>query len=374
MRKMGGFALCLGLALSLFLPGCGNKYAEAVNGLPEETGQTQAEKPVEVTAAQEETKAETEYIPQERIAVDGKIQSYLTGEIRAVEQADRRPLAVMISNDKESWPHYGMGRAGVIYEVPVEGEMNRYMALLEDYDGLERIGSVRSCRNCYIDFAKEFDAIYAHYGQSTFAKPYLDSIDNINGIEGKGAQAFFRSKDKKSPHNAYTSFQGIQKAIQALGYSQEYGDGYEGHYQFARPDEPVTLDFDTAVEAGRIEPGYTMYHPYFQYEEGDGLYHRYQSGAPEQSDEGPLAVKNVIIQYCQSGYYANTQYQNFNVETSEWGYYATNGKAVPVSWKKEKGVTRYYGPDGEEIRLNPGKTWVCILSTKYVDRTEFYGN
>lgn len=61
------------------------------------------------------------------------------------------------------------------------------------------------------------------------------------------------------------------------------------------------------------------------------------------------------------------------MNTSEWGYFATGGKAVPITWKKEDGVTRYYGPDGQEIRLNPGKTWVCILSTADVDRTEFYG-
>ena len=59
--------------------------------------------------------------------------------------------------------------------------MNRFMALIEEYDDLERIGSVRSCRTYYTYFAKEFDAVYVHYGQSTFAKPYLKNVDNING-------------------------------------------------------------------------------------------------------------------------------------------------------------------------------------------------
>lgn len=368
MRKAGGLFLCLGACLILAAAGCGKKYEEVGSTLPAETEMTQT-RPVEVTAAPEETTAE--FVPEERIAVDGRIQSYLTGEMKPAEQADRRPLAVMISNDREAWPHYGMGRAGVIYEVPVEGNMTRYLAVMEDYDGLERIGSVRSCRNCFIDFADEFDAIYAHYGQSTFAKPQLKEIDHINGIEGRGAQAFFRSSDRKAPHNAYTSFDRIQSAIEDLGYSQEYGADYEGHYQFSRPGQPTVLSGDKAAEAARIVPGYTMYHPEFRYSAEDGLYYRYQADAPEESDEGPLAVKNVIIQYCQSGYYADTEYLNINVDTSEWGYFATGGKAVPVTWKKENGITRYYGPDGEEICLNPGKTWVC--ATKDVDRTEFYG-
>ncbi len=374
MKRAGGYALCLGFAVLSAIPGCGSRYEDTAATMTSRTEETsQAAKPVEVTAASEPETEEQEYIPEERIAVDGRIQSYLTGEMTAVEKGNRRPLAVMISNDKESWPHYGMGHAGVIYEVPVEGDMVRYMALIEDYDDLERIGSVRSCRNCFISFAKEFDAVYAHYGQSSFAKADLKEIDHINGLEGAGAKAFFRSDDRKSPHNAYTSFDRIQTAIGELGYSQEYGEGYEGHYRFARPDQPVILEYESAVDAQKIEPGYPMYHPCFQYDEGDGLYHRYQSDAPQKSDEGPLTVKNVIIQYCQSGYYADTPYLNINVDTPEWGYYATNGKAVPVTWKKEDGITRYYDPDGEEILLNPGKTWVCILSTKHVDRTEFYG-
>lgn len=370
MKRAGGWFLCLGTAVLMAVGGCGNAHQEAVSTLPAETEETR--KPVEVTAAPDlETTAE--FVPEERIAVDGRIQSYLTGEMKPVEQANRRPFAVMISNDRESWPHYGMGRAGVIYEVPVEGDMTRYMAIMEDCDDLERIGSVRSCRNCFIDFANEFDAVYVHYGQSTFAKPQLSEIDHINGLEGVGGQAFYRSSDRKAPHNAYTSFERLEKTAAELGYSLEYGEDYEGHYLFARADRPTVLEGEEAVAASRIVPGYQLYHPYFQYSSEDGLYHRYQSDQPQKSDEGPLTVKNVIIQYCQAGYYAGTLYRNINVNTSEWGYFATGGKAVPITWKKEDGVTRYYGPDGQEIRLNPGKTWVCILSTADVDRTEFYG-
>ncbi len=68
--------------------------------------------------------------------------------------------------------------------------MNRYMALIEDYDNLERIGSVRSCRTYYTYFAREFDAVYVHFGQSTFAKPYLKNVDHINGLDAIGDLAF----------------------------------------------------------------------------------------------------------------------------------------------------------------------------------------
>lgn len=162
------------------------------------------------------------------------IRSFLTGQMVPVEQANRRPIAIMMSNDKEARPQYGMNRAGVVYEAPVEAEMNRYMAVIEDYDDLDRIGSVRSCRTYYTYFAKEFDAIYAHFGQSTFAKPYLNNVDNINGLDAIGNTTYYRSKDKHSPHNAYTSGDRLKKAIATLGYSTSMRVLYLGHYLFAR--------------------------------------------------------------------------------------------------------------------------------------------
>ncbi len=312
-----------------------------------------------------ETEAETEEYPEERVEVDGMIRSYLTGEMVPVSQGNRRPLAIMMSNDKQALPQYGINRAGVVYEAPVEATMNRYMAVMEDYDDLERIGSVRSCRTYYTYFAREFDAIYAHFGQSTFAKPYLKNVDNINGIEGVGSTAYYRAKDKRSPHNAYASFAGIQRAIERLSYSQEYDPEYEGHFRFARTGSEAELKGADARDAWKVTPGYKYNNPWFEYHEDDGLYYRYQYGDVHNGDEGPIAVKNIIIQYCAAGYYASTEYRNINVHEDSWGYFITGGKAEDITWKKdgEFGVTHYYDATGEEIELNPGRTWICIATT-----------
>lgn len=317
------------------------------------------------------------YLPEERVEKDGMIRSYLTGQMVPVSRGNRRPAAVMMSNDKEARPQYGMNRAGVVYEAPVEGTMNRYMSIIEDYDGLERIGSVRSCRTYYTYFAREFDAIYVHYGQSTFAKPYLDNVDNINGLDGIGTTAFFRSSDRKSPHNAYTSGRRIQESIEKLGYTQDYDSSYKGHYLFARDGREALLDDRPGVmDAGTVKTGYVMNQAYFVYDPSDGLYHRYQYGDVHRGDEGPVTAKNVIFQYCQSGYYATTEYLNINVHTSDCGYFMTEGKAIPISWEKdgEFGATHYYDLDHNEIVLNQGQTWVCIISTKDFAKSEISGS
>ncbi len=86
-------------------------------------------------------------------------------------------------------------------------------------------------------------------------------------------------------------------------------------------------------------------------------------------------MKNLILQYCSTGHYATTEYLNIDVHTSQYGYYITNGRAIPLSWEKDGqfGVTHYYNVDKEEITLNQGKTWICIIPTSDFDKTEIYG-
>ena len=171
-----------------------------------------------------------------------QVTSYLTGEDVPESVGRRRPIAVMLGNDTNGAPQSGTGNAGVIYEAPVEGGITRLMAVIEDYDNLQRIGSVRSCRDYYIFYANEFDAIYAHYGQAVYALQYLDQhvIDNLNGLTL--GNAYYRTTDRVAPHNAYTDAAHLQAGIQSLGYSQQYPEGYTGHYQFAPEGTEITLD------------------------------------------------------------------------------------------------------------------------------------
>ena len=82
-----------------------------------------------------------------RLVVDGKMQSYLTGEWKDEAVVQRRNMAVMINNLQASLPQYGISAASIIYEAPVEGRITRLMGLFEDYDDLDHIGSVRSARD-----------------------------------------------------------------------------------------------------------------------------------------------------------------------------------------------------------------------------------
>lgn len=299
-----------------------------------------------------------------------QVASYLTGEDVPESIGRRRPIAVMLGNDINGAPQSGTQNAGVIYEAPVEGGITRLMAIIEDYDNLERIGSVRSCRDYYIFYANEFNAIYAHYGQAVYALQYLDQhvIDNLNGLTL--GNAYYRTTDRVAPHNAYTDAAHLQDGIQSQGYSQQYQDGYTGHYQFAPEGTEVTLDAGTSATVVKLD-NYKDNHPWFEYNAETKEYSRFQFNAPhvDQLTGQQLTCDNIILQYSSYQPYDANGYLNIDTQSGGSGKYITRGKAINITWSKDSqwGTTHYYDSNGQEIQLNRGKTWVEIVLNDSVD-------
>ena len=324
----------------------------------------------EITTAETTTEVTTEETTTEEIETttadphEGLDQSLLTGEYVDEETATKRPVAVMINNIKNAVPQSGIEEAGVIYEAPVEGALTRLMAIYEDYSAAQKIGSIRSCRLYYCYFALEFDAIYAHYGQSKYAESFLNSsnIDNVSGLSS-GSSAYYRASGISAPHNVFSTPEKMDSVIESLGYRTTYEDDYDGKFNFAEDEDSATLESDTV--ANTVYPGYSINKPYFVYDEETGLYSRYQYGTEHiDADTGnQLTCKNIIIQCVSSTYYDDNKSLNITLTGSGSGYFVTNGKAINITWQKdsELGVTHYYDESGEEITLNIGKTWICVV-------------
>ena len=161
MKKMkyGIAVTCLTVGMMLAITACGGKKAEST--------ETAAQTAV-VVETQTETETQTAQESELTLA-DGQMFSYLTGEPVDKKIGLQRPYAIMINNIKEGLPQSGVSQAEMIYEAQVEGGITRLMALFQDVDHVEKIGSIRSARHYYIDFANDNDAIYVHYGQSKYA-------------------------------------------------------------------------------------------------------------------------------------------------------------------------------------------------------------
>src|SRR5574344_803085 len=139
------------------------------------------------------------------------------------EKSNQRPIAVMIDNNVGYNTHAGLQDSYINYEIIVEGGYTRIMALFKDKD-VDLIGPVRSSRHYFLDYALESDAIYAHYGWSTYAENDIKilGVNNINGLTAE--KAYWRDKKIAAPHNVFTNIETLYKYASSKGYSDETED------------------------------------------------------------------------------------------------------------------------------------------------------
>lgn len=384
-RKRG--ALLILLSACIFI-GCGNTAVPeaGVESGTEEVVDSEAYEKFEESVSSDETlnsvssqlPAEKGYISSygvERERDGDKVRSYLSGKMVSTEIGDRRPVAIMLNNIEDAMPMSGVSYADVLYECVVEGKLTRMMGVFENYDDLEKIGSVRSCRNYFVYYALEFDAIYCHYGQSSYALPLLeeDYVDNLSGLAAIGDTVYYRTTDRVAPHNAYASAKGIKKGIEEMGYRNVYKDGYNGKFTFALDGDPNDLSEEESYPATHIEPGYLINKPVLEYHPDDEKYYRFQYGTEHVDDLNgeQLSFDNIILQYSSWEQIDDKGYLGFDCHGGGNMVYITKGKAVNGSWISlggEQGAVRYFDSDGEEIVVNQGKTLIEIIQDSEGDK------
>ena len=369
---------------TIALLGCTSQAAELKhNDVPVTKAETIVG--VDVSVSESEAPAETQ-APETQPASEEaptEYRSKLTGRVIDTEIGNNRPIAVMLNNIYDACPQAGIEEAKVVYEAPVEGSLTRLMGIFDDYRGMEKIGSVRSCRDYYIDFAKEFDAIYVHYGQAVYAfdKLNAEGTDNISGLQYQeqagaisgycGEDIFYRTSDRPAPHNVYISADQLDTAIERNGYRTEYEDGYTGHFKFAEDGQTIV---PTEGTANVVRPGYLVNKPWFEYNAEGGFYNRYQYGEAQidQNNGSQIAYTNIIFQVCQWENYDANGYLKFDTQSGGAMYYFTKGAYQKGTWKKadpENPDSRavYYDANGNELTINQGRTWVCIIQDSYED-------
>lgn len=380
MKKLRILLLVTLSAALVMLYGCG-KDNEQVNETPEPTFSDEPEEPIPSDEIEEPTEEpDNLYQDSELPPEDGMVRSAMTNEWIYQETYDSRPIAVMMPTDKVAQPQYGIGNASVLYEIMEEGGVSRQMAVIEDWQELEKIGNIRSCRDYYLYAACEWDPILVHFGGVFYMRDRLEKgdINNISGAgeSGEGSSApgagnFFRSSDHAAPHNAYISAEGIKKAMDSLGYDAEHREKYyePEHFNFAPFGKVNDLsDYSDAVDCTVVDlkPCYPSSKSMLEYNPEDGLYYKsLHGGAQIDAATGDqLTFTNIIVQYTNWDYQMDNKYLHFDMcDSGNGGWYITQGKAIPITWSKKDDYspTRYFDEDGKEITLNTGKTYIAIV-------------
>jgi hypothetical protein len=291
----------------------------------------------------------------------------LTGIQRETE-AGERPLAVMINNFSAARPQSGLTNADVVWEVLAEGGITRLVAIFQSTDKLEdTVGPIRSNRAYLIDIADSYGAVMAHAGGSPEAygilqgqrKPYLDEITNAGA-------AFWRSKERKAPHNLYSSLDKLRTAAEKKKYGNEEP---RRSYTFAAAAEQGTAIADSKGEAAKeITISFLLksYKVGYVYDEATGLYSRTINGEPhiDLNNSEQLSAANLIV--FETSHKTLDDVGRLAVDLKSGGpaYLFQGGKKIDIEWlRASDGMVRFI-KDGSEISLVPGKTYIHVVPSK----------
>jgi hypothetical protein len=277
--------------------------------------------------------------------------------------SESRNIAVMINNIRTVWGYQsGLQDAYLVYEMIVEGGYTRLMAIYKDKMP-ERIGSVRSARPYYLDYALENDALYIHFGGSDQALRDVRTlgIQNINFLYDSG---FWRDRSLglATEHTAFTSMENINQQVSKKGYRTTTKTSPVFHYSAVEVDLSA---HGTVIPANRVYIDYSgSRNTSFDYDPVNKVYYRSQNGVAHKDyiTGNQYTTKNIITYQVRNYSLDSYGRQALDNIGSGKGYYITNGQAVEITWEKksrgEKTIYRYM--DGTEIELNDGNTYVEI--------------
>ena len=278
-------------------------------------------------------------------------------------ESTSRPYAVMINNIGVARPlQSGLQDAYIIYELIVEGGITRYMALFLDQD-TARIGSIRSARHYYLDYALENDAIYVHHGQSPQAQSDFSELGVDRIVVGDSTGWRDKTLNVSSEHTLFTSIAKLKNGIGNKRTTRK--GGLLLNYSVDPLDLASVANSKTANNVSIKYSGSSV--SSYEYDATNKVYKRFVNNKAHTDyvTKKQYTFKNIITY----------QVGNFNLNDgsgkgrqgidnigSGTGYYISEGIAVPIKWSKSSrsAKTKYTFEDGTELKVNDGNTFIQI--------------
>ena len=286
------------------------------------------------------------------------------------EALAHRPVAIMIGNSYSGLPQWGIGSADIIYEMIAEGRITRLMAIYQDYTKIDKVSSIRSARPYFIDIAQSYGAVFVHFGASEPAAEQIslrEDLISIDGIKWPLEEiAFFRDPDRKKTlggeHSIYTTGELLKLAFdrqsKTLTQSEHPSAFMFGDTSSAANGKPMS----------KVEVTFKNNHkPYFVYDTSTGEYLRYQYNEPhiDGLSGKQISVKNVLVLRMElTDLDHHLDIVDIQTTGSGSGYYFCKGKYIDITWEKDayNSPIRYYTSGGSELILEPGQTFVSVVT------------
>lgn len=299
-------------------------------------------------------------------------QNLLTGLPTLTEEAiGKRPVAVMVNNVQDALPQYGISAADVIFEILVEGDQTRFMALYGDYTQVPKICSVRSCRKYFPILAQGFDAVYVHWGMcesilsevNAMGLTRYDGMANTGGLYGRDQSRL--NSGYALEHTSYFDGTGLPKAMEKRGDRTDLLENKtKAAFLFNGMEEQVKPQGKECSEV-KIEFGAVTANLVYDKETNTYLKKFNGKAQVDGKTKEQLSFTNVFILETEIGIDpVNGVHKKFDWtgQGDSKGYYVSNGVVQEIKWSKsnQTDYLKFYTMDGKELSINRGKSYIAI--------------
>lgn len=287
-----------------------------------------------------------------------------------------RPLQVSIDNVGSAIPQSFLSVADLIYEFPVEGSQSRIQAIF--YSKIpEHFGPIRSVRPYFVDLAREYDSLFLGHGWSPDAKNYLFQgyVPYINAMNSDCA--FYRVNDKSSPHDSYLDWSEVKRKIDENGWWDEKIEikPFQFLEEVAEDEDDKKKDKDedkgaTVIgeAATYITVNYGASNCEYTYDPETKLYTRTIDGSAyvDRETNESIKVSNVLVQRVYSSVLDYKGRLSIDMCAGGDAVLYTNGVAIEGTWSRDSLDSRtvFVDKDGNEFKLQVGKTWVQVADQR----------
>lgn len=383
--KKRSLMLLIALSATALLIGCGKKKEAAAPVEVEEPvieiGGDEPEPAPAPEVVEEEPVVEEE---EEEEVREGYYRSELTNEWIDESIKNQRPIAAMVDNEKTALDHYGVNDCDIVYEMTNSTQndgITRLMCIMKDWGNIKRLGSIRSVRPTNLQIAPEYGAVVCHDGGPFYIDLFLKNafVQHFSGT-------FSRVDNGKSREfTEYIMPGDLEKNFKNANLSTEYDPTYytayhenQKHFNFVSEKKPEDLSsYGDAKDANKIKLPFKHNGSYLEYDSENGVYKYGEYGSAHidaANGNTQTSFKNCILQRAELKQLDEHGYMQFYVDpiSDQKGYYITNGKCIPITWSKADDIsfTRFFDMNGNEIKMNTGKTYIAIIREEAWDDIE----
>jgi hypothetical protein len=266
---------------------------------------------------------------------------------------DRSALTIKIDNTPEAMPQYGVNDADVVYEEIVEGGITRLAAIFNSTVP-KVVGPVRSVRRTDREIVFPIGGIFAFSGGAEYAVRSIETAPVKLYDESNAGAAMYRDPSRQVPHNLLANAQLLMEK-----------DGKP------RPPPPLFTYLSSGEKFGgpkvksfvvNFADGYATS---YAWDSKSKSWDRSIFGAPEVTAGGvrvsPTNVIVMTVNYVGGVGVIDSYAQLIGSGQVE---VFSGGRVERGTWSRPNLRHRaiYKNLEGKIINLNPGQTWVELLS------------